>query len=263
MLDVFQVDCYIAGMDALTGIVLAGGRGTRLGRLTERTSKQLLPIGGRPLVCRVIDQLVAAGIRDVLAVIDERHAGGFLGELRDGRQLGLRSLGFVWQPARGAGLPSAVGRVERLLRTDKLVVACGDVLVEDSLGRAVRDFAAQPDGARIVATRTADTAGQTPLTVRGPLVSAIGDKEPDRHGPGLMDMGFYCYHRDVFDRIRALRPSARGETEIWELNRGYAGRGELRWSEISGWWSDAGASPAAYRAADERYAAIDALKSHS
>ncbi|MGI5238453.1 sugar phosphate nucleotidyltransferase [Dactylosporangium sp. CA-139066] len=250
-------------MDALTGIVLAGGRGTRLGALTERTSKQLLPVGGRPLVCRAIDQLVAAGIEDVLVVIDERHATQFLGTLRDGRGIGLRSLGFAWQPARGAGLPSAIGRVERLLRTDKFIAVCGDVLVEDSLERAVRAFAVQDRGARMVATHTADTAGQTTLAVGGPLVRALGDKDPDRHGPGLMDMGFYCYHRDVFDRIRALRPSGRGETEIWDLNRAYAARGELWWTEISGWWSDVGGSPEAYRAADSRFARIDALKSHS
>jgi glucose-1-phosphate thymidylyltransferase len=245
---------------SLTGVVLAGGRGSRLSPLTDTTSKQLLPVGGVALVSRVVAQLVDAGVVDVLTIIDERYAREFLDVLRDGRHLGLRSLGYVWQPARGAGLPSAVARVENLLRTDKFVVACGDVLIEDTLAGALRDFAAQPTGARMVATRTDDTAGYTPLRVEGARVRGLDDKDPHRHEPGLMDMGFYCYHHDVFDQIRTLRPSARGETEIWELNRGYADRGELWWTGIDGWWTDVGTSLDTYRAADARYDCIDALK---
>ncbi|MEV5826888.1 sugar phosphate nucleotidyltransferase [Spirillospora sp. NPDC052242] len=239
----------------VTGVVLAGGRGTRLAPLTARTSKQLLPVAGRPLVARVIDQLVRAGVRDVLLVIDERHASGFLDALRDGRELGLRSLAYVWQPSSAGGMPSAIARVEHHVRTDGLLVACGDVLIEGALRPAVTAFASRPDGARIVAARVPDTAAQTSLTVRGDRVVALGDKDPDRHEPGLIDLGCYLYHRDVFDEIRTLRPSARGETEIWDLNRRYARRGELAVTEVAGWWSDVGGGLDAYRAADARYAA--------
>lgn len=239
--------------DAVTGVVLAGGRGTRLAPLTDRTSKQLLPVGGRPLVARVIDQLVRAGVRDVLLVIDDRHAGDFLRVLRDGRDLGLRSLGYVWQPPSGVGMAAAVARAEHHLRTDKFMVACGDVLIEAPLGPSVRAFAAQPDGALVVATRTPDTAGYTPLTVEDGRVTALGDKDPYRHGPGWMDLGCYLYHRDAFDLVRSLRPSARGEVEIWDLNRHYARTGTLRYTEIKGWWSDVGTSPEVYRRADERF----------
>ncbi|HEX2317152.1 MAG TPA: sugar phosphate nucleotidyltransferase [Thermomonospora sp.] len=238
----------------LTGVVLAGGRGTRLSPLTDHTSKQLLPVGGRPLVARVIAQLVRAGVADVLVVIDERHASGFLGALRDGRDLGLRSLAYVWQSPRAPGMPTAIARVEHLLRTEGMLVACGDVLIEESLEPAVRAFAAQPDGARIVATHAADTAGYTALTAVGDRVVDLADKDPSRHTPGLMDLGCYLYRRDVFDEIRGLRPSARGETEIWELNRAYARRGLLTMTELTGWWCDVGTSPAVYRAADARYA---------
>ncbi|WP_158587955.1 sugar phosphate nucleotidyltransferase [Actinomadura logoneensis] len=238
---------------AVTGVVLAGGRGTRLAPLTDRTSKQLLSVGGRPLITRVVDQLVRAGVLDVLVVIDDRHAGEFLRVLRDGRDLGLRSLGYVWQPPSGAGMAAALGRAEHLLRTDRFLVACGDVLIDAPLGPAVRAFAAQPDGALVVATRTPDTAGYTPLSVADGLVTALGDKDPDRHAPGWMDLGCYLYHRDAFDVARTLRPSPRGEVEIWDLNRHYARAGTLRYVEVKGWWCDVGTSPEVYRRADERY----------
>ncbi|MDL4776693.1 MULTISPECIES: sugar phosphate nucleotidyltransferase [Thermomonosporaceae] len=237
----------------VTGVILAGGNGTRLAPLTDRTSKQLLPIGGEPLVARVTAQLARAGVADVLVVIDERHAGGFLDALRDGRRFGLRSLAYVWQPPDGRGMPSAIAQAERHLRTDKFLVACGDVLIEPSLAPAVADFAAQRGGARILATRTPDTAGYTPLLTSGARVTGIPDKDPARHGPGLMDLGCYLYHRDVFDEIRALRPSARGETEIWDLNRVYARRGRLACTEVTGWWTDVGSSLDTYRRADARY----------
>ncbi|WBB75799.1 sugar phosphate nucleotidyltransferase [Micromonospora sp. WMMD1128] len=236
------------------GVLLAGGRGTRLAPLTDRTSKQLLPVGGRPLAARVIDQLTAAGVRDVLAVIDDRHADAFLGTLRDGRDLGLRSLAYVWQPPTGLGMPSAIAQVEPHVGDRPIVVICGDLLLEADLTGAVADFLDQPDGARLLATRVPDTAGHTPLRVAEGRVLDLGDKDPHRHRPGLMELGVYLYRRDVFDEIRALRPSARGETEIWELNRRYARRGRLRCTEVTGWWCDVGGSLADYREADRRYA---------
>ncbi|SBT43072.1 sugar phosphate nucleotidyltransferase [Micromonospora auratinigra] len=238
---------------APVGVLLAGGRGTRLAPLTDRTSKQLLPVGGRPLAARVIDQLTAAGVHDVLAVIDDRHAGDFLAALRDGRELGLRSLAYVWQPATGVGMPSAIAQVEPHVGDRPIVVICGDLLLEADLSGVVADFLDQPDGARLVATRVPDTAGFTPLGVTDGRVTELGDKDPDRHRPGLMELGVYLYRSDVFDEIRALRPSARGETEIWDLNRRYAGRGRLRCTEVAGWWCDVGGSLADYRAADRRY----------
>ncbi|WP_320066132.1 sugar phosphate nucleotidyltransferase [Micromonospora sp. RTGN7] len=235
------------------GVLLAGGRGTRLAPLTDRTSKQLLPVGGRPLAARVIDQLTAAGVRDVLAVIDDRHADAFLAELRDGRGLGLRSLAYVWQPAVGAGMPSAIAQVEPHVGDQPIVVVCGDLLLEASLSGVVADFLAQPEGARVLATGVPDTAGHTPLRAVDGRVLELADKDRARHAPGLMELGVYLYRRDVFDEIRALRPSARGETEIWELNRRYARRGLLRCTEVTGWWYDVGGSLTDYRAADRRY----------
>jgi glucose-1-phosphate thymidylyltransferase len=239
--------------DLVTGVVLAGGRGSRLAPLTDQTSKQLLPVGGKTLVLRAIGQLVDAGIADVLLVIDERHASQFMGTIRDGRALGLRSLAYVWQSPAGEGLPSAIAKVEHHVRTEKLLVACGDMLVEDGIAQAVADFAEQPSGARLLGAWVDDHAGYTPLRVDGDGVLEILDQDRKRHAAGYMDIGFYFYHRDVFDRIKPLRPSLRGETEIWDLNRAYVRRGELSYTEVRGWWADVGGSLAVYRDADRRY----------
>lgn len=241
---------------AVTGVVLAGGRGTRLAPLTRSTSKQLLPVDGKPLVVRAISQLRDAGVRDVLLVIDDRHATEFLRVVRDGSELGLRSMAYVWQPPTAPGLPSAIQRVEHLVRTRKFVVACGDVLLEADLRTALADFLRQPAGARMLSIKVPDTAGQTPLDVDGERVVGMLDKNPTRHVGGYMDLGFYFYHRDVFDAIRSLRPSARGETEIWDLNRIYIRRGALRFTEVSGWFADVGASVETYRQVDRRYASF-------
>lgn len=238
----------------IAGVVLAGGRGSRLKPLTDSTNKHLLPVAGEPMVVHAIRQLVAVGIADVIVVVDDRQATEFLRVLRDGTHLGLRSLGYVWQPFPGRGMPTAIGMVEHVLRADKFLVACGDVLTDARLDKALAEFRRQDGGARMVGVWTEDTAGYSPLEVHDGHVTAILDKDRTRHAPGLVDLGFYLYHHDVFDVIRRLRPSARGETEIWELNRHYAAHGRLRLSEVTGWWVDAGGGLDVYAGLRDRSA---------
>jgi glucose-1-phosphate thymidylyltransferase len=238
----------------ITGVVLAGGRGTRLAPLTDETSKQLLPIGGKTLVERVLDQLTAAGVVDALLVIDERHACDFMRLLEDGAKAGLRSLAYVWQSAEGRGLPSAIRQVRHLVGTEKVIVACGDVLIEDGIRGPVEDFSRQDAGARIIAMSTPDTAGYSSLRIDGDVVRDIGDKDRGDHVSGYIDLGYYMYHIDVFEMIDGLHPSSRGETEIWDLNRAYVRRQQLKCSAVSGWWADVGESLEAYERAHGRYA---------
>lgn len=136
----------------IKGVVLAGGRATRLHPLTLETSKHLLPIGDKPLVVRVIDQLLMAGVKDILLLIDDRFASQFMQVLKDGSDLGARSLAYVWQHPDGKGLPTAIAQVENLVGDGKFVVACGDVLVEKGIKSPVDDFMKQEFGARITAT---------------------------------------------------------------------------------------------------------------
>lgn len=237
----------------VTGVVLGGGKGTRLHPLTAETSKHLLPIGDKPMISRVIGQLSVAGIKDVLLLIDQRYASQYMDTLRDGADLGLRSLGYIWQDPEGQGLPTAIGKVAPHTGDGKIVVACGDVLIENGIKKPVDDFMKQRIGARIVGAHVQDSAGYSPLQTAGEQVTDILPKDSQRHQEDVIDIGTYMYHPDVFNRIPALTPSPRGETEIWELNKSYIPDGALEHSVIDGWWSDTGGSIAAYEEAHARY----------
>lgn len=194
-----------------------------------------------------------AGIKDILLLIDQRYASQYMDTLRDGTDLGLESLGYIWQDPEGKGLPTAIGKVARHTGDSKIVVACGDVLIENGVHKPVSDFMNQQIGARIVSARVEDSAGYSPLEVEANKVTDILSKDCQRHQEGLIDIGTYMYHPDVFNRIQLLQPSERGETEIWDLNKSYIPDGTLEHSTIDGWWSDTGGSIAAYQEAHERY----------
>ena len=235
------------------GVVLGGGRGTRLAPLTERTSKQLLPIGDKPMVSRVIGQLSRAGIRDILLLIDQRHASQYLDTLRDGSDLGVQSLSYVWQNPDGKGLPTAINQVRNHVGDSKIVVACGDVLFDDSLEKPVEYFLNKQLGAHAIGAFMRDSAGYSPLVTHGNHITEILDKDKNRHTPAIVDIGTYMYPPDVFNKIDQLKPSKRGETEIWELNKKYAAKGTYTYSQINGWWIDAGGSLSLYEEANDHY----------
>jgi len=237
----------------IKGVVLGGGRGTRLYPLTAETSKHLLPIGDKPLIVRVIDQLLEADVKDILLLIDERFASQFMEILKNGSHLGVRSLAYIWQAPEGKGLPSAIAQVEHFIKDEKIVVVCGDVLVEKGIKRPVEDFIRQNSGARLTGVSVEDTARYSPLVIDRETVRKILPKDENRHEPGLIDLGIYMYHPDVFHEICCLAPSSRGETEIWDLNQRYADRGDLRLTVIDGWWSDVGGSIETYLEAQRRY----------
>jgi glucose-1-phosphate thymidylyltransferase len=235
------------------GLILGGGKGSRLHPLTAETSKHLLPIGDKPMILRVIDQLLEADVKDLLLLIDQRFASQFMDLLHDGSHLGIRSLAYIWQSPEGRGLPSAIAQMEPFVERGRIVVACGDVLIDNGIRGPVSDFLSQRSGARLTTTFMSDTAGYSPLEVQGKKVKQIISKDKERHTPGLIDLGIYMYHPEVFEQIKNLRPSARGETEIWELNQRYADLNRLNFSVIDGWWSDTGGSIETYLAAHKHY----------
>jgi glucose-1-phosphate thymidylyltransferase len=235
------------------GVILGGGRGTRLLPLTREVNKHLLPVGDRPLIFYAVEQLLKADVKDILLLIDEQYASRFMEVLKDGSHLGVRSLAYVWQPPEGRGLPTAIAQVEPFCKDGKIVVACGDVIIENGIVKPVEDFMGQSDGARLVATEMENTAGYSLLETDENRVFNILFKDAERHQKGLIDLGVYMYHLEVFERIRRLIPSQRGETEIWDLNNLYVKEGKLNYTLVEGWWADVGNSIKTYTEANRRY----------
>lgn len=238
----------------IKGVILGGGKGMRLYPLTAETSKHLLPVGDKPLILHAVTQLLEAGVKDLLLLIDDQYASRYMQLLQDGSNLGVNSLAYVWQSREGKGLPSAIAHVEPFIKSGRMIVVCGDVIVENGIFVPVKDFLEQDGGARMAATYIEDTAGYSLLATQENSVLDIMPKDKTRHVPGLIDLGVYMYNPEVFQYIRSLTPSARGETEIWDLNRIYAQKQKLYFTSINGWWSDVGSSIETYLAANKRYA---------
>lgn len=220
------------------GIILAGGRGTRLLPLTRDTNKHLLPVGGKPMISHVMNTLAEAGVQDVVVVTNCEYVERFEAELPQWKPASVDSLRVVGQ-AQPGGIAQALACAESAVRAQRLCVLLGDNLFGGSIAPMLRDFEQQPDGARVLLTAVDDVHDLGEATLEGQSLVRLEEK-PRRHGPGLAVTGAYCYHRDVFDVCRLLQPSERGELEITDVNRRYLKDGTLAWSMHAGWWLDVG-----------------------
>lgn len=236
----------------ITGIILAGGRGTRLYPLTKSVSKQLLLVGNTPMILRVIHKMRRAGIVSIVVVIDERNASEFMELLRDGSEFDVEIV-YVWQNARGEGMPAAIAKAQKAVKNDKIFVACGDVMFDADIREQINAYVDQPAEACIIYTNTSDTAGYSELVTQGERVVDILPKNKEVHNAGAIDLGMYLYPYEVFNRIEKLTVSARGETEIWDLNASYIKENQMTGKAIQGWWSDAGANIEEYVMVDRHY----------
>lgn len=228
----------------MKGVVLAGGTGTRLQPLTKITNKHLLPVFDRPMVYHPIEKLVQAGVREVMLVTGGNSAGDFLRLLENGREFGLRRIHYTYQEGSG-GIAAALVLAEDFAEGDRVVAILGDNLFEDDLGPYVQRFARQPRGARVLLRRVARPERFGVATVRGRRVTGIVEK-PRRPASHYAVTGCYMYDASVFDIIRTLRPSGRGELEITDVNNAYLERGELEFDILRGRWQDCGSSFEAY-----------------
>jgi len=232
----------------LKGVILAGGLGTRLMPMTRVTNKHLLPVYDRPMIYYPLQQLVHAGIRDVLVVTGGDHAGDFLKLLRNGQDFGLEQLRYAYQEGEG-GIAEALGLAEFFAAGDPLVVILGDNIYQDSLGPAIEAFRADPTGAMILLKEVHDPERFGVATVEGDHVLEIVEKPPEPRSR-LAVTGCYLYDPRVFDVIRKLEPSRRGELEITDVNNRYIEWGAMRHHVVSGWWTDAGTIESLHRAAE-------------
>jgi len=224
----------------MKGVVLAGGLGTRLRPLTTVTNKHLLPVYNRPMVYFPIETLVRAGIRDILVVTGGTNAGDFLRLLGNGKQFGLSHIHYTYQEGEG-GIAEALSLAEEFAEEEKIVVILGDNLIGGSISGAVKDFEAQPAGAKIFLKRVPDAERFGVATVEGDRVIEIEEKPP-KPKSDLAVVGIYMYDPRVFTIIKTLKPSGRGEYEITDVNNDYIRAGEMTFEILDCWWTDAGTS---------------------
>jgi glucose-1-phosphate thymidylyltransferase len=228
------------------GVVLAGGTGSRLFPLTKITNKHLLPIYDKPMIFYPIQTLVEAGIRDILVVTGGRNAGDFLRLLGNGKEFGLAHLNYTYQEGEG-GIADALSLAEHFADNHKLCVILGDNIIEGSIRPAVEDFLRQPTGARILLKEVADAPRFGVAEIRGDRIAGIEEK-PRQPKSNYAVTGIYMYDDTVFDKIRGLVPSGRGELEITDVNNAYIQEGTMTFSFLEGWWTDAGTFESLLRA---------------
>ena len=232
----------------MKGVVLAGGLGTRLLPMTRVTNKHLLPVYDRPMIYYPLQQLVHAGIRDILVVTGGDSAGDFLKLLRNGHDFGLEHLQYAYQEGEG-GIADALALAEFFAAGEPVAVILGDNIFQDSLSPAIESFRDDARGAMILLKEVDDPERFGVATVEGDRVMDIVEKPSDPAGK-LAVTGCYLYDARVFEVIKTLAPSGRGELEITDVNNRYIQWGEMRHHVVEGWWTDAGTIGSLHRAAD-------------
>lgn len=232
----------------MKGVVLAGGTGSRLYPLTKITNKHLLPIFDKPMIYYPIQAIVEAGITDLLIVTGGRNSGDFLRLLANGKQFGLKHINYTYQEGEG-GIAEALALAEHFVDGDKSCVILGDNIIEGSIRSAVEDFRRQKKGAKILLKEVHDAERFGVAEIRGERIVGIEEK-PKNPKSKFAVTGIYLYDGTVFDKTRTLKPSARGELEITDVNNAYIQEGNLSFNYLDGWWTDAGTFDSLLRAAN-------------
>jgi len=222
----------------MKGIILAGGLGTRMLPLTKVTNKHLLPVYNRPMIYYPLRTLINAGITDILVVTGGNHAGDFLKLLGNGSDFGLRHINYTYQEGEG-GIAAALNLAEFFSGDEKICVILGDNIIERNIRHAVEAFAGQKTGGQILLKEVPDPQRFGVPVFDGDRLVRIEEK-PRAPQSEYAVTGIYMYDRSVFDIIKTLKPSDRGELEITDVNNAYIERGEMTWEVLEGWWSDAG-----------------------
>lgn len=230
----------------LKGVILAGGLGSRLSPLTKITNKHLLPIYCKPMIYYPIQTLVDAGVKDILIVTGGAHAGEFLRLLGNGAEFGLTHINYTYQEGEG-GIAQALNLAKHFADNDKIIVILGDNIIEKSIKEQVDEFRKQTSGARILLKKVSDPQRFGVAGFKNGKITSIVEK-PKKPKSDLAVTGIYMYDRQVFDIIKTLKPSGRGELEITDVNNAYLERGELEHSILDGWWTDAGTFDSLLRA---------------
>jgi glucose-1-phosphate thymidylyltransferase len=234
-------------VNSIKGIVLAGGMGTRLFPLTKVTNKHLLPVGLAPMIWNPLWKLKEAGIEEILVVTGTEHMGDVVGLLGSGKDYGCRFTYKVQDEA--GGIAQALSLAENFAGASKVCVILGDNIFLDSLGPDAQAFMSQAKGARIMLKEVHDPHRFGVAEINGGSVVSIEEK-PKEPKSSMAVTGIYFYDFYVYEIIRKMKPSKRGELEITDVNNAYIAAGEMTWGMLDGWWSDAGTFPSLAKAQD-------------
>ena len=231
----------------MKGIILAGGLGSRLRPLTKVTNKHLLPIYDKPMIYYPLQTLCGAGIDEIMIVTGGNNAGDFLKLLGNGREFGLPHIAYTYQEGEG-GIADALKLCEHFAGGDSVVVVLGDNILQDDITPHVQRFAEQKSGCRLLLKAVDDPERFGVPVFDGSRITGIEEK-PKVPKSNYAVTGIYMYDNLVFDYARDLKPSARGELEITDVNNAYIAAGTCYYDVLEGWWTDAGQFESLYRAA--------------
>ncbi|HOK40542.1 MAG TPA: sugar phosphate nucleotidyltransferase [bacterium] len=222
----------------MKGIILAGGLGSRLFPLTKITNKHLLPIYNKPMIYYPLMTLVEGGIKDIMIVTGGNNAGDFLRLLENGAEFGLKQLHYAYQRGEG-GIADALKITESFAGNDKIVVILGDNIIEKSIKKHINEFEKQKKGAMILLKEVPDPQRFGVPVIKGNRIEKIIEK-PKVPPSKYAVTGIYFYDNQVYKIIKGLKPSARNELEITDVNNAYIKKKQMRYAILDGWWTDAG-----------------------
>ena len=232
----------------MKGVVLAGGIGSRLHPLTRVTNKHLLPVFNQPMIFYPIQALVNAGMKDILIVTGGTSAGDFLRLLANGKDFGLKRLNYAYQEGEG-GIADALRLAEHFAEGDSVCVFLGDNIIENNICEAAETFRRQKRGAHIILKEVEDPHRfGCPEIVDGKLRRIV--EKPKKPKSNFAVTGIYFFDATVFEKIKTLKPSGRGELEVTDLNNMYLQEEALTYSVLDGWWTDAGTFESLRRASN-------------
>ncbi len=232
----------------MKGIILAGGTGTRLFPCTQLTNKHLLPVYNKPMIYYPLETLVSAGIKDILIVTGGNNPGDFLKLLRNGKNFGLKEIHFLYQEGAG-GIAEALGLAEDFADNEKIAVILGDNIFEENMEKYVKDFERQEKGAKLFLKEVQDPERFGVGEFRdGKLINV--EEKPKQPKSNLVCTGLYMYDNQVFDVVKTLKPSQRGELEITDVNNFYIKQGTATHETLEGFWSDAGTFKTLFESAE-------------
>jgi len=221
----------------LRGVVLAGGTGSRLRPLTKVTNKHLLPVGTKPMIYHPIEKLLGAGIDEILIVTGVEHMGDVVNLLGSGKDFGCR---FTYKVQdRAGGIAQALGLAENFAQGERIVVILGDNVFQAKLKKYADKYRRQKSGARILLKEVDKPQRFGVAEIEGNKITNIEEK-PAKPKTNLAVTGIYFYDAAVFDIIKQLKPSKRGELEVTDVNNAYISKKQLEYDILDGWWSDAG-----------------------